>query len=90
MNGPLQWVLLVFFVGALVGFRITNGVEGCGRLSYYFPDWGTKTLVVNRALITEFNPIVAHYQTYLQLPGIIPPDEEQKLFVTILSSFRIK
>lgn len=79
-----------FKAGSLNGFQITNSAEGCGRLTYYFPISQTKTLVVNRALITEFNPIIANYQTYLRLPGIIPPDEEQKLFVNLLSSVQMK
>lgn len=77
-----------FNIDSLKGYQITTGVEGCGRLAYYFPLTSNKTLIVIRSFITEFNPIVLDYQEYLELPGIIPPNEEENLFNKILSSFK--
>lgn len=77
-----------FSIGSLTGYRITTGVEGCGQYTYYFPLTAKKTLVVNRSFITEFNPIILDYEKYLNLPGIIVPQEEEKLFNQILSSFK--
>ncbi len=78
-----------FVVGSLNGYRLTQGVEGCGRYSYFFPLDSQKTLVLTRSFITEFKPIVLDYEKYLSLPGIISPKEEEKLFNQILSSFNI-
>ena len=79
-----------FNVGSFNGFQITSGAEGCGRYTYYFPMSSTKTLVVNRSFISEFNPINGNYQTYLNLSGIIPPNQEKEFFVKILSSLKVK
>ena len=75
-------------IGSLTGYRITSGVEGCGEYTYYFPLAPRKVLVVKRSFITELKPIIANYQEYLKLPGVIAPDEEEKLFNRILSTFR--
>lgn len=76
-----------FNIGSLQGYKITKGVEGCGIYTYYFPLSVNKTLFVSRAFISEFkfNPDV---QTYLNVPGVIPPDQEEDFFKTILSSFK--
>ncbi len=79
-----------FNTDSLNGFQITSGVEGCGRYTYYFPMSSTKTLVVNRSFISEFNPINGDHQTYLNLSGIIPPNQEKEFFVKILSSLKVK
>jgi len=75
-------------IGSLKGYRITMGVEGCGEYTYYFPLTPRNVLVVKRTFVTEFKPIIANYEEYLKLAGIIPPDEEERLFNSILSTFR--
>lgn len=75
-------------IGQLTGYRITSGVEGCGEYTYYFPLGPGNVLVVKRSFITELKPIIVNYQEYLRLPGVISPDEEEKLFNRILSTFR--
>lgn len=75
-------------IGSLKGYRITEGVEGCGFFAYYFPLDSNNTLKVERSYITELQPIIKDYKEYLKLPGIISPDEEEKLFNQILSSFK--
>jgi hypothetical protein len=77
-------------IGSLQGYKITMGVEGCGEYRYYFPLDSKNTLIVSRAFITEFKPIITDYQEYLKLPGIIPPEREEKLFNLILSTFKFK
>ena len=76
--------------GSLNGFKITSGVEGCGRYTYYFPISSTKSLFVYRSFISEFDSIHSNYQTYLNLPGIISPNQEKEFFVKILSSLKVK
>lgn len=78
-----------FNTGSLAGYRITNGVEGCGMYTYYFSLTQNKILAVTRSFISEFLPINADSQKYLNLPGIIIPSQEEELFNKILSSFKI-
>jgi hypothetical protein len=77
-----------FELGSLKGYRITSGAEGCGWYQYYFPLSSKNTLLVTRNFITEFKPIIKDHKKYLELPGIIPPDKEEKLFKQILSNIR--
>jgi len=65
-----------FSVNSLQGYRVTSGVEGCGRFTYYFPISTNKTLFVSRAFISEFQPINADYQKYLNVSGVISPSQE--------------
>lgn len=76
--------------GTLNGFQITNGVEGCGQFTYYFPVSSAKTLVINRPFITELSGVVGNLETYLNLPGIIAPEKEKEFFNTILSTLKVK
>lgn len=75
-------------VGSLTGYRILQGVEGCGRWAYYFPLQYERTLVVIRARITELDPIVKNYKENRKRPGVILPEKEEELFHRILSTFR--
>ena len=79
-----------FNAGSLKGYRITNGNEGCGEYAYYFPIGKNSTLMVKRNFVPEFQPINANYKAYLKIPGIVPPEQEEKYFDSILSSFKIK
>src|SRR3990170_929343 len=74
-------------IGELNGYRITKVVEGCGLFSYYFPLDSNNILKVERSFITELQSIIRNYKEYLKLPGIISPEEEEKLFNQIVSSF---
>jgi hypothetical protein len=77
-------------IGELNGYRIAEGVEGCGFFAYYFPLDQNNTLRVERSYITELLPVMPDREKYLRLPGVIPPDEEERLFNLILSSFKLQ
>jgi hypothetical protein len=79
-----------FELGSLKGYRAMVGVEGCGEDYYYLSISPNKTLVIKRALITVFNPIIANYQEYLDLPGIIDPNEADLIFNRLLGSLEVK
>jgi hypothetical protein len=76
-------------IGSLNGYVVTEGVEGCGQYTYYFPLNSNNTLIVWRAFIPEFQPIVVDYQKNLQIPGIISPEKEETLFKQIFSTFKL-
>lgn len=82
------WSYDKFEVGSLVGLKGESGVEGCGRYTYLFPISDANTMVIQRAYITEFNSIIADYQSYLALPGIVTPDQAEEFFVQILSTLK--
>lgn len=75
-------------IGNVEGYRITSGSHGCGNYTYYISHKSNSTLIVTRSFIPELKPIIANYQEYLNIPGIIHPDEEEKLFNQILSTFQ--
>lgn len=80
-----------FTTGSLSGFSMTMGVEGCGGVTYYLPVTSTKTVVISRPWVPEFNAIGTEYQKkYRNLPGIILPAQEEALFMGILSSLIVK
>ncbi len=84
------YVFQAFNVGTLKGFTTSEGVEGSGQDIYYFGISPSKTLVVTRMLIPEFGSINGDRQTYLNLPGIIPPNQEVEYFTKILSSLQVQ
>lgn len=77
-------------IGSLRGYSIAGTFEGCGRYDYYFPLADNKTLLASRTIVTEFQPIITDYQKYLDVPGVIPPTEEESFFRMIISSFKVK
>jgi hypothetical protein len=76
-------------IGNFSGYRLTQGVEGCGNYTYYYPIKDQGTLKITRDMITEFNTIVADYSKYLSLPGIVPPYAESKIFTRIVDSIQV-
>jgi hypothetical protein len=77
-----------FRSGSLNGYKVMEGIEGCGNNTYYITVSQNKTLVIYRSLITELSPIVLDYKKYLALPGIISPEQQDKYFDRILSSIK--
>jgi len=77
-------------IGTLKGYRVANGVEGCGYYTYYFPLNHDHTLLVERSFITELLPIIKDSEKYLELPGVIPPEKEERLFDQIVGTLRLK
>ncbi len=73
---------------SLIGYRVTSGVEGCGRDNFYFPMSAEQTLFINRPFVSEFSPIVSDGQKYLSLDGVIKPEEADKIFNDLLSSIK--
>jgi hypothetical protein len=76
-------------IGNLKGYFLTQGIEGCGQYIYYFPLNSKETLIIRRSFVPEFQPIVEDYQNNLKIPGIISPENEEKLFKQIFSTFKL-
>ncbi|MBM3256742.1 MAG: hypothetical protein FJY98_00210 [Candidatus Liptonbacteria bacterium] len=79
-----------FTLGSWSGYKIMQGIEGCGSYVYYLTISSNKTLVITRSLITELSSAVTDNQKYLALPGIISPNQEEEFFTKILLSLKVK
>lgn len=73
----------------LNGYKTVEAIEGCGSDVYYLVISPTKTLVIKHSLVTEFNPIIANYKTFLNLPGIITANKADDIYKKILSSIKL-
>ncbi|MEI8327732.1 MAG: hypothetical protein WCG02_01180 [Candidatus Taylorbacteria bacterium] len=77
-----------FTFGSLNGYMVSSGIEGCGEDIYYLTISPTRTLVIHRSYVSEFNSIIANYRTYLNLPGTISPVHNEEYFNHILSTMK--
>lgn len=71
-------------LAGLTGQFMQQSVEGCGQVVYYFPD--QKLTLVNK-LVGEFSHVNPARQEFLNLSGIITPDQNQQFIDTIISSY---
>lgn len=78
-----------FKFGSLSGFKVSPGVEGCGEDIYYLTISSNKTLVITQPFVTEFTGAIGDSQSYLSLPGIIPPNQAEVFFTKIVSSLKV-
>ncbi len=72
-------------VEGLVGYKVMRGVEGCGSSIYFFPQ-NDRTLIADRAWIPYFGSYVSE-QEIRDIPSVILPKKETRLFNQILSTF---
>jgi len=79
-----------FEAGTLQGYRLTQGVEGCGQYVYYFPMGDKATLVVTRAFVPELNSAISEdvRGKAEKLADVILPKESDRIFSDILNSFK--
>lgn len=77
--------------GSLKGYAIYEGAEGCGHTIYYFPLSSLTTLVVTRDMVQLFSTAVTGEakSRLLNTPGVIPPEEADRLFNQVLTTFKL-
>lgn len=73
-------------IGALDGYKISTGVEGCGYSTYYFPISTNETLVVKRNFYLE--TLQVGRDELVNMPGFISENQEEQIFKDILSSIK--
>jgi len=78
-----------FQVRSLKGYLVQQGVEGCGAWKYLFPLKDGRILIVTRGMITELSGISGLKNDALKVPGVITPEEEERMFREILASFKL-
>ncbi len=79
-----------FTSGSWKGYMVSPGVEGCGENIYFLSVTPTQTLIITMPFAAEFNSINADFQKYLDLPGVIVPNQAGTYFNQILSSIKVK
>jgi hypothetical protein len=79
-------------LGSYYGFSINEGVEGCGRITYYIPITESKTLVIVRKKIGELSPVASKdlVGSILKVPGSISPERNDAIFTNIVNSLTVK
>ncbi len=79
-----------YSMGVLSGNWVYMGVEGCGKVSYYFPISENRTLVVEQAQIQMLSDVVVPERRaqILAVPGVISPEESKLIFDQVLSTFK--
>lgn len=76
-------------IGKFTGYAVTSQVEGCGNVTYYIPV-GKETLVFRRGIITALTPLYPNYNVVKKIPGVIKPDQEEEIFLSLVASIYIK
>ncbi|MBP9821887.1 MAG: hypothetical protein KBC81_00335 [Candidatus Pacebacteria bacterium] len=76
--------------GGLSGYRFRMGAEGCGVDTYYFSIDANHTLVIKRPFNPERTPLITDYKKILALPGVMTPEQEDKIFDQMLTTFKSK
>ncbi len=78
--------------GDYVGYAVTESVEGCGQVEYFYPVSPTKTLVIVREMPFAFSTAAdaGTRAKVLAVPGVIAPDSADLLFSSIMNSFALK
>jgi len=83
---------LIITVGSLKGLSEQFSSEGCGEYNYTFPLARGRFLFVRREIIGMFSFGAQKFgdeEIALKKPGIIGPKQEERLSMTILSTFKL-
>jgi hypothetical protein len=78
--------------GALSGYKIFEGAEGCGHTVYYFPVSDDRTLVATEEWVTVFSGAIdADNKAAAEaVPGVIDGKKEAAILDGILGSLKIQ
>lgn len=74
------------------GYVVTQGVEGCGVITYYLPISSSRTLVIQKDLIGAFSDIASstEKQKILAIPDVISPEQSETIFDSLIQSINIR
>ncbi len=66
-------------IGDREGYKLTQGVEGCGHDQYYFQT-ENGVLIVQKNFVPELTDLNPQKEKFSSTPGVILPDEANELF----------
>ena len=74
------------------GYAITEGVEGCGYVTYYLPITTSETLVIQKQMIGALSSVSdpASVAKILATPGAISPDQSTILFNNMMQTLQMQ
>jgi len=76
-------------IGAFDGYKLSQGVEGCGNNQYFFPV-KNGILVIKKDLVPELTNLSTQSDKYKAIPGVILPDKAQQIFEETITNIIIK
>jgi len=81
-----------FNTGEFNGYMVTEGVEGCGYVTYYLPISNSRTLVIQKEMLGAFSSVADPSQMakILATSGVISPDQSNSLFNAIIQSLQVR
>jgi len=81
-----------YTAGTFKGYAIYEGAEGCGQTAYYFPLGSSRTLLVTKASIQQLSTAASPETrtAILAVPGVISPEESDKIFSSIMKSIVVQ
>jgi hypothetical protein len=74
------------------GYAVTEGVEGCGYVTYYLPITTSETLVIQKQMIGALSSVAdpANVAKILATPGAISPDQSTILFNNMMQTLQVQ
>ncbi len=76
-------------IGDREGYKLTQGVEGCGYDQYYFQT-ENGVLIVQKNFVPELTSLCTQSEQYKTANGIILPEKAQQLFEELVKNTIIK
>jgi len=76
-------------IGDREGYKLTQGVEGCGY-NEYFLTVPNGILIVKKNLVPELTDLCTQKDKYRASPGVILPDKAQQIFEELIKNIIIK
>ena len=78
-----------YTIGAMNGYKVYRGIEGCGTYEYYLPISPVQTLVISRNLYAQTLGLNPDPILLANIHGLITKMEEETIFNNILFSIKI-
>jgi hypothetical protein len=74
------------------GYMVTEGVEGCGQITYYIPLSSSRTLVIQKQMIGALSDVAdpTNKAKILATPGAISTELSNTIFSSLLQSLTVR
>lgn len=76
-------------IGAFEGYKLSQGVEGCGNNHYFFPV-KNGILIIKKDLVPELTNLSTQSEKYKAIPGVILPEKANQIFEEMVKYIEIK
>jgi hypothetical protein len=76
-------------IGNFSGYKLTQGIEGCGNNQYFFPV-KNGILIIKKDLVPELTNLNSQNEKYKAIPSVILPEKAQQLFEEVIKNVIVK